>query len=81
MAVQNSPPCVIALSSVTYAIQASKLLKNEKIYSRVVQLDSSRTKKGCANGIELDCAQLSRAKRILYQRGIPISETVGGANG
>lgn len=70
--------CLLALPSVTYAMRASELLKNYGIDSRVLSLDPSMTKKGCANGIETDCKNLLRAKNILLDRNIPISEIRGG---
>ncbi len=66
--------CIIALPSVTYAMRSSELLTEYGILSKVVKLDSSLTKKGCANGIELDCRTSAKAKGILINHSIPVSE-------
>ena len=70
--------CIIALPSVTYAMRSSELLGVYGITSKVIKLDSSLTKKGCANGIELNCRYLPKAKGILLNASMPISETAGG---
>ncbi|MBR5516084.1 MAG: DUF3343 domain-containing protein [Clostridia bacterium] len=70
--------CALALPSLTYAMRASELLKSNGIYSRVITLDPSVTKKGCTNGIETECKQIARAKAILIDRSIPIGEISGG---
>lgn len=69
--------CIFALPSVTYAMRASELLKHYGIYSRVINLDPAATQKGCANGIETECKNLVRAKNILLDQNIPISEIAG----
>ena len=70
--------CIFALPSVTYAMRASELLENYGIYARVISLDPSVTKKGCANGIETQRRYMERVKNILLDHSIPISEIAGG---
>ncbi|MBQ4562436.1 MAG: DUF3343 domain-containing protein [Clostridia bacterium] len=65
--------CIISLPSATYAMSAQKLLSAKGIASRVVKTDPSATKKGCSNGIEVDCRLSVRAKGILTNNSIPIS--------
>ena len=69
--------CIFALPSLTYAMRANELLKNYGIYSRVVSLDPSITKKGCAHGIETECRNNLKTKNILLDQNIPISEITG----
>ena len=77
MGKRNSQRCILALPSVTYAMRASELLESYGISSRVTALEPYMTKKGCANGIETDCRNLIRAKNILLDNNIPVSETAG----
>ncbi|MBE6573951.1 MAG: DUF3343 domain-containing protein [Ruminococcaceae bacterium] len=81
MGKRNSQSCILALPSVTYAMRASELLKKYNISSRVISLEPYMTKKGCANGIELDCRVMSRARSILMDNNIPVSEATGGVYG
>lgn len=68
--------CIIALSSVTYAIKAQKLLSQSSIRSRVIKLDSKLTKRGCAYGIETDCRTIDEAVNLISSYGLPYSEVV-----
>lgn len=44
---------VITLSSITYAMKAKKLLSRAGIRSELIKVDSSKSKKGCAFGLEI----------------------------
>ncbi len=68
--------CVISLSSATYAMSAERLLNGKGIAARVVKTDSSAHKKGCSNGIEVDCRRLPEARGILINNSIPISKVL-----
>lgn len=43
----------ITVGSVTYAHKARRLLQRKGINSRLVKIDSARSKNGCTHGIEL----------------------------
>ena len=44
---------IITLSSVTYAMKAKRQLSRIGIRSELIKVDSSKSKKGCAYGLEL----------------------------
>lgn len=69
--------CVFTLPSPTYAMKAKKLLGRSGIYSEVIKLSPERVKKGCRNGIELECAEVRRAGAILTENRINYSDIYG----
>ena len=75
---RNAQKCLFAMPSATYAIRASELIAKFNIPSRVIQIDPNVTKKGCSNGIEVDCRLKDRVKSILLDNNIPISRMIGG---
>ncbi len=68
--------CTFVLSSVTYAMKASKLLAYEGIQASPVKTDEVRKVRGCGYGVAVsgDCG---RAKAILGRNGVKILGTVG----
>ena len=62
--------CIATISSLNLSIKAQKALANEKIYSKIVSLDPSLTKKGCAYGIEFSCSEERTVRTILRREGI-----------
>ncbi|MFA6948421.1 MAG: putative Se/S carrier-like protein [Eubacteriales bacterium] len=69
--------CTISQSSITYAVKARDALADAALPSRIVKLDPSRTRRGCAYGLEIDCRMVNSAVGILDRRGISYSEIVG----
>ena len=63
---------VIVLSSVTYALKAQELLKNNGIYVNITRSKSVRNVRGCGYGISFDPLLLEKANQLLVQAGIPI---------
>ncbi len=63
---------VIVLSSVTYALKAQELLKNDGIYSKLTRSRSVRNIRGCGYGIAVDVSNAEKAEAILRSAGIPI---------
>ncbi len=57
--------CIASFASQTYAIKAQKALSNSVIPSRVIKLDSEKSKRGCAYGVTIPCSLLESAKNIL----------------
>ncbi len=43
---------IITVGSVTYALKVKKLLQHMRIKSKLIKVDSSRTKRGCEYGVE-----------------------------
>ena len=68
--------CIASLSTLNLSIKAQKLLSNERIYSRIISLDPSPTKRGCAYGIEFACSEERTVKTILRNNGIRASEFI-----
>ena len=61
----NDGKCVIAMPSMTTALQAERLLGGGGIHVRVIKLPQGRTQKGCAYGIELPCVYAYEAVKRL----------------
>ncbi len=68
--------CVIALSSVTYAMKGASLLKLNGIFAQSVRLEAGQTKRGCAYGLRIFKKDRASATRLLQKNGIPFSEIV-----
>lgn len=71
--------CIVAESSMTYAMKVKQLLEGHSIASSVVRLDPSQTKKGCGYGVEFDCAEYENAITILERARIPYTVVSGAA--
>ena len=68
--------CIATISSLNLSIKAQKALANEKIYCKIVSLDPSLTKKGCAYGIEFACSEERRIRTILHRERIYPSQSI-----
>jgi len=68
--------CIIAISSMTYAIKGENVLKKNNIPTKIVKLSSNMTKKGCAYGLKIDCIHSTIARWVLENNGIPAGELV-----
>lgn len=65
--------CVAGIGSVTYAMKAQEILTNANIQSNVIRLRPEETKRGCAYGIRIDCAEFKRAIILLRNSGIQVT--------
>ena len=70
----NKRSCVIAMPSLTFALQGETLLDNVGIYVRVIKLPANATKKGCAYGLEVSCVFLEEAAQRLRAKNIKHGE-------
>ena len=68
--------CIIAISSVNHAIRSEKYLASVGLLTRIVKLQPTATKKGCAYGLEINCKDVPAALSYLNNAGIPYSEIV-----
>ncbi len=66
--------CIIAISSVNHAIRSEKYLSANFVQTRIVKLQPSQTKKGCAYGLEVKCKDLNTATKLLDNAGIKYTE-------
>ena len=67
---------IFTTGSMTMAQKGKKVLASSSVDSVIVNLDSSRTKRGCAYGIEDFQKDYFRAQSILDQKGIIYSEII-----
>lgn len=63
---------IIVLSSVTYALKAQDILKNNGIYANITRSKTVRNIRGCGYGISFDPMLLEKVQNLLIQSGIPI---------
>lgn len=68
--------CILAISSVTYALKAQACLREAGIHGEIVRPDASATRRGCAYGISVECEHRSAVTRLLRRAGIPHSEWI-----
>ena len=68
--------CIIALSSVNYAIRSERFLSEHSINTKIIKLQPHVTKKGCAYGLELNCKDVPAAISFLDKAKLPYSEIV-----
>lgn len=68
--------CIIAVSSITYAMKGMQLLNTNGIFSNIVKLPPTATRRGCAYGIETNCQAIQKALILLSKDGVKYSEVV-----
>ncbi len=73
--------CIASMPSLNISIQAQRALGGKGIFSRIVSLDPSMTKKGCAYGIEFSCEMERDVKAVLKRERIYPSEFISEAFG
>ncbi|MBO5305123.1 MAG: DUF3343 domain-containing protein [Clostridia bacterium] len=73
--------CTASIGSLTHAMKGQKLLTGEGISSRIVKLDSKKTRRGCAYGIEFSCDEQRRVRSVLGASHLPVSDYFSGGGG
>ena len=63
---------IIVLSSVTYALKAQEILKNNGIYANVTRSKAVKSVRGCGYGISFEPAVYERVCSLLSEAGITI---------
>ena len=63
----------IAVGSVTYAIKVRKLLERSGIKTKLIKVDSSKSKSGCTYGIQVQTPLFYDVVSILKKNGINYS--------
>ena len=76
MNIQNDKTAVIAMPTLTYALQGEALLRSAGVYVRVIKLPAGATKKGCAYGLEIEERRLNEALRRIEQSGVRHGEVL-----
>lgn len=62
--IYNHNECVAEIGSMTQAMRAQNALSEMAIPSTIVKTNSSKSNKGCAYGLSLDCNQRDNAENI-----------------
>ena len=65
---------IIVLTSVTYALKAQEILKDNGIYSKIERSKAVRSVRGCGYGIVFDKQMEDKVYSLLSENSIP---TVG----
>ncbi len=63
---------VIVMSSITYALKAQEILKNNSIYANVTRSRAVRSIRGCGYGVSFEPSQREQARSLLLAASIPI---------
>ncbi len=63
---------VIVLSSITYALKAQELLKNNGVYAKITRSKAVKSVRGCGYGIGVAEAVYEKAHSLIISAGIPI---------
>ena len=61
---KNRGECIAEIGSMTQAMRAQNALAEMAIPSTIVKTNSSKSNKGCAYGLSLDCNQIENAENI-----------------
>lgn len=70
-----------AIGSITAAMKAHSALTSSGIGSKIVKLDPSMTRRGCAYGIEYSCSEHKSVRLTLSNSGINVTSYIKGGGG
>ena len=73
--------CTAAIGSLTLAMKAKAVLDEGGIYCKIVKLDPSMTRRGCAYGIEYDCENHRAVRSAFNTAKISVSSYIKGGGG
>ncbi len=73
--------CIAATASVNISIKAQNALESGGVPSRIISLPPGATRRGCAYGVEFDCANEQRARTLLRRAGVRVSQFIKGGEG
>ena len=74
MAYTKKGYCVGAMGSITNALKATRALAAHGIFSEVIGISATETKRGCAYGVSFDCAAIDQVRSIFKSNGITVSQ-------
>ena len=73
--------CTAAIGSLTLAMKAHAALEQAELSSKIVKLEPSMTKRGCAYGVEYPC-EIHRSVRSAFTAAkIPVSGYIKSGGG
>lgn len=70
--------CTAVLGSMTQAMRAQGLLAEAAIRGNLVKVSSSRTRGGCAYGVDFPCAQSAHVRDIFRREGVQVRQYLTG---
>lgn len=73
--------CIATIPSLNICIKAQKILAENAIFSKIVSIDPSLTKRGCAYGIEFSCSEEKNVRTVLRRAGIHPSQIISNGIG
>ncbi len=73
--------CTAAIGSLTYAIKAQRSLEQANLSSKIVKLDASMTRRGCAYGVEFPCELQRSVRNVMSAEQIHVSSYINGGGG
>lgn len=73
--------CTAAIGSLTLAMKAKSALDNIRVNGKIVKLDPSMTRRGCAYGIEYSCDDHKAVRSAFNMANISVSSYIKGGGG
>ena len=73
--------CTAAIGSLTLAMKAKSALDEVGLYGKIVKLDPTMTRRGCAYGIEYDCENHKSVRSAFNTAKISVSSYIKGGGG
>ena len=73
--------CIATAPSLNIAIKMQKILARVGIFAKIVSLDPSMSRRGCAYGVEFYCAEERTVKSALKREGIFPSQFIYNTQG
>ena len=73
--------CTAAIGSLTLAMKAHSMLTSSGLNGRIVKLDPSMTRRGCAYGIEYSCEDHKAVRSAFNTAKISVSSYIKGGGG
>jgi len=68
--------CIITFKSLTASQQAVRNLSSFGIFSSVVSVDPSLTKRGCSYGVSISCSRIYDARNILEKNKLQFGDVI-----
>lgn len=73
--------CTAAIGSLTVAMKAHSVLAGTGLENKIVKLDPSMTRRGCAYGIEYPCEDHKAVRSAFNTAKISVSSYIKGGGG
>ena len=73
--------CTAAIGSLTVAMKANAVLEQSGLSGKIVKLDPSMTRRGCAYGIEYSCEEHKAVRSAFNTAKISVSSYIKGGGG